>query len=98
MSRMVRVRALMVLGYVSAAIGVASWPIVPDDVLISGEEGYPCYRIPSMVRMSNDSIALFAEGRKTCADMGWNDIVYKETTCDTKAYVEVLIHHQKNHR
>lgn len=56
---------------------LATWPVVPADVFVSGTEGYPWYRIPALVRLPNGNIAAFAEGRKTATDIGYNDIVYK---------------------
>ena len=48
-------------------------------VFQAGEEGYKCFRIPSLLRLPSGAIALFAEGRKTlgCLDHGWVDIVIK---------------------
>lgn len=60
-----------------AACIAAPWPIEPTDIFVSGTEGYPWYRIPSMVRLPNGNIAVFTEGRKTDRDVGYNDIVYK---------------------
>ena len=56
----------------SAAIDVVT-------VFQAGEEGYKCFRIPSLLRLPSGAIALFAEGRKTlgCLDHGWVDIVIK---------------------
>ena len=54
--------------------------ISAQDVFVSGEEGYPWYRIPAMVRLPNGNIAVFAEGRKTGRDVGYNDVVYKVRT------------------
>ena len=50
---------------------------MPEDVFVSGKEGYPWYRIPAMVRLPSGGIAVFTEGRKTGTDIGYNDVVYK---------------------
>jgi sialidase-1 len=42
-------------------------PVSP--VFINGEEGYACYRIPSIVRAANGDLVAFAEGRvESCSD------------------------------
>eukprot|EP00051_Salpingoeca_urceolata_P009860 m.119791 g.119791 ORF g.119791 m.119791 type:complete len:366 (-) comp16482_c0_seq1:64-1161(-) len=44
----------------------------------SGQEGYACYRIPSLIKLPSGALVAFAEGRKfTCSDHDWNDVVYK---------------------
>ena len=48
----------------------------PVDVFVSGTEGYPCYRIPAVLRLPSGTILVFAEGRRG-GDTGPNDIVYK---------------------
>lgn len=51
------------------------------DVFVSGQEGYACYRIPSMIHVGGDDVLVFAEGRKySCADHGHNDVVLKRST------------------
>jgi hypothetical protein len=46
----------------------------------SGHDGYHTYRIPSLVKLTNGDILLFAEGRKLSgSDHGWNDIVAKRS-------------------
>lgn len=47
----------------------------------SGHDGYHTYRIPSLVKLTNGDILLFAEGRKLSgSDHGWNDIVAKRSS------------------
>jgi hypothetical protein len=50
------------------------------DVLVSGKEGYPCYRIPALLRLPTTGLLLlFAEGRFG-GDMGQRtDLVYKSS-------------------
>ena len=51
------------------------------DIFTSGQEGYACYRIPAFLRLPKGELAVYAEGRKfSCADHGWNDIVFKTST------------------
>ena len=46
----------------------------------SGHDGYHTYRIPSLVKLTNGDILLFAEARKLSgSDHGWNDIVMKRS-------------------
>lgn len=47
------------------------------DVFTSGNEGYPCFRIPAALRLPG-LILLFAEGRRG-GDTGPNDVVYKSS-------------------
>lgn len=48
------------------------------DVFSNGEQGYACFRIPSLLRLPNGQVALFAEGRNgTCSDYAPTDIVRK---------------------
>jgi sialidase-1 len=47
----------------------------------SGHGGYHTYRIPSLVKLINGDLLLFAEGRKLSgSDHGWNDIVMKRSS------------------
>ena len=52
-------------------------PLPMVDVFVGGEEGYPVYRIPSIVQLASGRILAFAEGRGSGADNGTNDIVMK---------------------
>ena len=50
------------------------------DVFHGGNEGYACYRIPSTLLTTNNTLIAFAEGRKyNCGDQGYVDIVYKRS-------------------
>ncbi|SCL44466.1 sialidase-1 [Micromonospora citrea] len=45
-------------------------------VLSPGTHGYTCYRIPALVRATDGTLVLFAEGRKPdCSDTGAHDVV-----------------------
>lgn len=50
------------------------------DCFTGGKEGYPAYRIPSVVVSKAGTIIAFAEARKTLADQAENDIVVKRST------------------
>lgn len=50
------------------------------DCFIGGQEGYPAYRIPSVVVSKAGTVLAFAEARKTLADQAQNDIVVKRST------------------
>ncbi|MCX6858226.1 MAG: sialidase family protein [Verrucomicrobia bacterium] len=50
------------------------------DCFIGGKDGYPAYRIPSIVVSKKGSVLAFAEARKTLADQAQNDIVTKRST------------------
>jgi len=45
-----------------------------------GQEGYNCYRIPALVRVSDNTLLAFAEGRKnSCSDTGDIDLIVKRS-------------------
>lgn len=50
------------------------------DVFTGGTEGYPAYRIPSVVVTKKGSVLTFAEARKSLGDQSENDIVTKRST------------------
>ena len=51
-------------------------------VFKSGNDGYNCFRIPTIIKAKNGTILAFAEGRKkSCSDTGDVDLVYKKS-CD----------------
>merc|ERR1712228_1041709 len=48
---------------------------------MGGQDGYACYRIPSIMMTTNNTLIAFAEGRKySCGDHGYVDLVYKRST------------------
>jgi len=49
-------------------------------VFKSGNDGYNCYRIPTIIKAKNGTLLAFAEARKnSCSDTGDVDIVYKKS-------------------
>ena len=52
-----------------------------DYVFKSGDDGYNCFRIPTIIKAKNGTILAFAEGRKkSCSDNGDIDLVYKRSS------------------
>ena len=51
----------------------------PVDVFVNGQEGYPVYRIPSILATQRGSLLAFAEGRISLRDHSENDIVMKRS-------------------
>ena len=51
-----------------------------DYVFKSGEDGYKCFRIPTILKSKNGTLLAFAEGRKnSCSDTGDIDLVLKKS-------------------
>ena len=51
-----------------------------QQVFIAGTEGYACFRIPAIIKLKNNDLIAFAEGRKKgCSDTGDIDLVYKRS-------------------
>lgn len=49
------------------------------DVFVGGKEGYPAYRIPSVITSQRGVLLAFAEGRSALRDHAENDIVLKRS-------------------
>ncbi|MSR40611.1 MAG: exo-alpha-sialidase [Phycisphaerales bacterium] len=71
---------IAVASMLTAALMLNSPPI---PVFVGGNEGYPVYRIPSIVRLCPSTVPArllaFAEGRDTLSDNGQNDLVMKSS-------------------
>jgi hypothetical protein len=74
--------------------GAAPATPAPVDVFVSGTEGYPCYRIPAVLRLPSGTILLFAEGRRG-GDTGPNDIVYKASTDNGTTWSALKVLHSE---
>ena len=77
-----------------AAAAAAGAPPAPVDVFVSGQEGYPCYRIPAVLRLPSGTILLFVEGRRG-GDTGPNDIVYKSSTDEGTTWSKLRVLHSE---
>ena len=65
------------------------------DALISGSDGYPCYRIPALLRLPTTGLVmLFAEGRRG-GDRGANDIIYKSSDNDGLSWSPLKVLHSE---
>ena len=51
----------------------------PVDVFVAGEGGHATYRIPSIIRLVDGALLVFAEGRDSASDNGANDIVLRRS-------------------
>ncbi len=80
------------LVYMFAVCGVVGILSQSVDVFEAGKEGYACYRIPSVIMTSDNTLVAFAEGRKySCGDHGYIDIVYKRSRDFGNTWSDVLI-------
>jgi sialidase-1 len=62
----------------------ANAPLV--DVFVGGQDGYPAYRIPAIVRSRSGVLLAFAEGRASLRDHAENDIVLKRSVDDGRTW------------
>lgn len=63
----------------AATIHCAAASIEFITVFTNGKEGYPAYRIPSLITTKSGALLAFAEGRATLRDHAENDIVLKRS-------------------
>ena len=63
-----------------SATALSGQPVPPVDVFVGGQDGYPAYRIPSLVATKRGTLLAFAEARATLRDHAENDIVLKRST------------------
>ena len=74
--------------FVLGTAAVAAEPAVEKiDVFVSGEDGYPAYRIPAVSKAADGSLLAFAEGRKSGGgDTGDIDLVQKRSTAGARTW------------
>ena len=56
------------------------------DLFLSGQEGYPTYRIPSLLVTQQGTLLVFCEGRAGLGDHNQNDIILKRSTDGGKTW------------
>ena len=64
------------------------------DVFVGGRDGYPAYRIPSLIVAPGGSLLAFAEGRSTLGDHSQNDIVLKRSTDGGRTWGPLQVIHE----
>lgn len=74
--------------FVLGTAAVAAEPAVEKiDVFVSGEDGYPTYRIPAVIKAADGSLLAFAEGCKSGGgDAGDIDLVQKRSTAGGRTW------------
>jgi sialidase-1 len=65
------------------------------DVFVGGQDGYPAYRIPTLITTQRGSLLAFAEGRAALSDHAKNDIVLKRSTDGGKTWGPLQIVDQR---
>lgn len=74
------------------AQSVRSAPLV--DVFINGEDGYPAFRIPSLIHCRSGALLAFSEGRASLRDHAENDIVLKRSIDNGKTWGKLQLVHE----
>ncbi len=66
---------------------------MPESVAVfrNGEDGYPFFRIPSLLRVGSTLLLAFAEGRQQRSDHGSVDIVLKRSTDGGKLWSDLVV-------
>lgn len=63
-----------------------------SDILIGGEKGYACYRIPAVITSTNGTILAFCEGRKDSAsDSGQIDILVMRSDDNGRSFSDYSV-------
>uniref|UniRef100_A0A7S4PH87 Sialidase domain-containing protein n=1 Tax=Paramoeba aestuarina TaxID=180227 RepID=A0A7S4PH87_9EUKA len=73
---------MLLLLFFFSSISFISPSLLPTgeevDVFNKGDDGYFCYKIPSLLALQSGKLLAFAEARKqSCSDFAWTDLVYK---------------------
>ena len=77
--------ALCLLSAVVGNAGISQQPVFKP-VYEHGENGYPEYRIPSLVTTKKGTLLAFCEGRRTLSNHAENGIVLKRSTDDGQTW------------
>jgi sialidase-1 len=80
----------VVLALISLSISAQN-PNDITDVFVNGNEGYPQYRIPSLLYTQNGTLLAFCEGRSSISDHAANDIVLKRSLDQGKTWLPLQI-------
>jgi sialidase-1 len=64
------------------------------DVFINGQDGYPAFRIPSLIVTKRGLVLAFAEGRASLRDHAENDIVLKRSADEGKTWGPLQFVHE----
>jgi sialidase-1 len=85
------VSALLLSSTLLSSTAPASEPPPLVDVFVGGQDGYPAYRIPSLVTTKRGTLLAFAEARATLRDHAENDIVLKRSTDQGRTWVPLQL-------
>jgi sialidase-1 len=85
------VLAAMVFLSCQSFAGDAPGELPLTDVFVGGQDGYPAFRIPSIVKTQRGALLAFAEGRASKADHSRNKIVVKRSTDDGKTWGKIQL-------
>jgi sialidase-1 len=85
--------ARLSVAWISPAFGTEpGLPLV--DVFINGQEGYPAYRIPTLITTKRGTLLAIAEGRASLRDHSENDIVLKRSFDAGKSWGPLQLVHE----
>ncbi len=99
-ARMIRLKTSAAIASVALALCLASLGAQPSsslplvDVFINGQDGYPAFRIPSLIATRRGSLLAFAEGRASLRDHAENDIVQKRSVDGGKTWGNLQLLHE----
>jgi sialidase-1 len=89
---------------VALAMSLGLWAAAPaeeakfepqiTDLFVGGQEGYPAYRIPALVRTSGGWLLAFAEGRANLRDHAENHLVMKRSRDFGKTWGPLQVIHK----
>ena len=88
------------LGFLALMLWLPSFGAQPAssvslvDVFVNGQDGYPAFRIPSIIATKRGSLLAFAEGRASLRDHAENDIVMKRSTDGGKSWGMLQLIHE----